>query len=176
MLWFLCSVKLFFDIDYLKLTPSNMYLFTNGKLRHGNIDPYLPSSLARDPTLFDFFQPNEPLPHLDNRDQPINPDKKHITLRDVKYANNCIDLFNDFKIGLTWLIESIVQKTDDSPPQSNANEPKKGLARSKVPKELNALPPLLQAVEAILVLILFFALVFDFDELLSTATPPDLKI
>jgi len=45
-----------------------------------------------------------------------------------------------------------------------------------VPKELNALPPLLQGIEAILVLIFFFALVFDFEELLGTTIPPDLKI
>jgi hypothetical protein len=45
-----------------------------------------------------------------------------------------------------------------------------------VPKELNALPPLLQGIEAILVLIFFFALIFDFEELLGTTIPPDLKI
>lgn len=73
VLWFLCGVQLFFDLDVLKLTPSNMYLFTNGKLRHGNIDPYLPSSLARDPTLFDLFAPNDPMPHLNEEDKPKNP-------------------------------------------------------------------------------------------------------
>ena len=45
-----------------------------------------------------------------------------------------------------------------------------------MPKELNALPPLLQGIEAILVLIFFFALIFDFEELLGTTIPPDLKI
>jgi hypothetical protein len=53
---------------------------------------------------------------------------------------------------------------------------KPGLEKSKLPKELSALPCKLQAVEAIMVLILFFALVFDFEELIGTSIPPDLKI
>jgi len=84
-----------------------MYLFTNGKLRHDNIDPYLPSSVARDPTLFDFFGPADPMPHLDKNDKPIDPSKQYITLGDVQYANNAIDMFNGFKTTLTQMIESM---------------------------------------------------------------------
>jgi len=61
----------------------------------------------------DFFQPNEPLPHLNNREQPVNPSNKYITLRDISYTNNAIDLFSDFKIGLTQLIESIVSTNEE---------------------------------------------------------------
>lgn len=91
-----------------------MYLFTNGKLRQGNIDPYLPSSLARDPTLFDFFIPNDPLPHLNENERPIDPTKSYITLKDIQYANNCVDLFNSFKINLTNFIESLLPSKADS--------------------------------------------------------------
>ena len=45
-----------------------------------------------------------------------------------------------------------------------------------MPKELNALPSKLQAIEAIVVLIFFFALLFDFEELFGTNIAPDLKI
>lgn len=67
-IWFLCALQLFFAVDFLKLTPSNLYLFTNGKLRQNNIDPYLPQSVARDPTLFDLFSARDPLPHLDKHE------------------------------------------------------------------------------------------------------------
>lgn len=53
---------------------------------------------------------------------------------------------------------------------------KESLIRSRVPKEINSIPPLLQSLEAIAVLIFFFALIFDFEELLGTTIAPDLKI
>jgi hypothetical protein len=137
VLWFFCAVKLFFDMDYLKLTPSNVYLYANGKLRHENIDPYLPSSVARDPTLFDFITPDDPLPHLNSKDEPKDPNKQYITLRDVAFANNAIDLFSDFKIGATFLIESL---NPSSGSEKKSTSLKPGLEKSKLPKELNALP------------------------------------
>ena len=91
-----------------------MYLFTNGKLRAGNIDPYLPSSLARNPTLFDYFVPNEVLPHVDEHEKPLDPLKKYITLRDIHYVNNMVDLFVKFKFGLMMLIENQPVNADTS--------------------------------------------------------------
>lgn len=50
------------------------------------------------------------------------------------------------------------------------------LIKSRVPKEINLIPPLLQSIEALCVLIFFFALVFDFEELFGATVAPDLKI
>jgi hypothetical protein len=47
------------------------------------------------------------MPHLDKNDKPIDPSKQYITLGDVQYANNAIDMFNGFKTTLTQMIESM---------------------------------------------------------------------
>jgi len=39
-------------------------------------------------------------------------------------------LFNDFKIGLTRLIESIVSTTEETDPEAENKEKKKGLIKS----------------------------------------------
>lgn len=171
-------MQLFFDIDVLKLTPSNLYLYTNGKLRHGNIDPYLPSSMARDPTLADLFGAADPMPYVNANDEVIDKSKNYITLRDIQYTNNVMELFSNFKYSLTQLIESVAASYDgESGSDAKKTESKyRGLIKSRLPKELNALPPKLQIIEAIFVLIFFFALIFDFEEIIGPSIPPDLKI
>lgn len=74
---------------------------------------------------------------------------------------------------MTKLLENLT--TQDAHISNQAEESIK-LEKSLLPLELHALPAKLQGIEALLVLVFLFALVFDFEEIFSSSIAPDLKI
>ena len=73
-LWFLCAVKVFFDLDMLKILPANLNLNSYGK--------------GRRPTVA------EQLAHEDGSESAVS-DRAVFQLNDFKYHNNVLDLYVD---------------------------------------------------------------------------------